>query len=264
VNRTGTVKPGTSADGCLLEALQDLRLDGKTALVVGGSSGIGNGIAQRLRAQGAEVHVCGTRASAADYAGEAGSDLSGLAYAQLDVGDAAAVDAWRPPFERLDILVLAQGAVVYGRKEFEIETFRHVVNINLVSVMHLATRFYPMLSQRQGSVVIIGSIGAFKSVVGNPAYAASKAGVFGLTRTLGDAWGRKGVRVNGIAPGMIATKMTKVTTDDPDRLHATLKTISLGRLGLPADVANMALFLVSPLASYITGQTLVVDGGRSL
>jgi len=63
---------------------------------------------------------------------------------------------------------------------------------------------------------------------------------------------------------MIATKMTKVTTDDPDRLHATLKTISLGRLGLPDDVANMALFLVSPLASYVTGQTLVVDGGRSL
>jgi len=128
----------------------------------------------------------------------------------------------------------------------------------------LATRFYPMIKQRQGSMVIIGSIGAFKSVVGNPAYAASKAGLFGLTRTLGDAWGREGVRVNGIAPGMIATKMTKATTDHPDRLQAALDTISLGRLGLPVDVADMALFLVSPLASYITGQTLIVDGGRSL
>ncbi|QCP50372.1 SDR family oxidoreductase [Trinickia violacea] len=244
--------------------MEDLRLDGKTALVVGGSSGIGNGIAQRFRKQGAEVHVCGTRASAADYAGEDGSDLTGLAYAQLDASDAVAVDAWRPPFDRLDILVLAQGAVAYRRKEFEIETFRHVVNVNLVSVMHLATRFYPMLKERQGSIVIIGSIGAFKSVVGNPAYAASKAGVFGLTRTLGDAWGREGVRVNGIAPGMIATKMTKVTTDRPERLQAALDTISLGRLGQPEDVANMALFLVSPLASYITGQTVVVDGGRIL
>ena len=101
-------------------------------------------------------------------------------------------------------------------------------------------------------------------MVGNPAYAASKAGVVGLTRTLGDAWAREGVRVNGIAPGMIATKMTAVTTDHPDRLQAALDTISLGRLGLPEDVASTALFLVSPLASYITGQTLVVDGGRSL
>lgn len=243
---------------------EDLRLDGKTALVIGGSSGIGNGIAQRFRKQGAEVHVCGTRPSAADYAGEAGSNLAGLSYARLDVSDAAAIDAWNPPFDRLDILVLAQGAVVYRRKEFEIETFRHVVNVNLLSVMHLATRFYPMIRQRQGSIVIIGSIGAFKSVVGNPAYAASKAGVFGLTRTLGDAWGREGVRVNGIAPGMIATKMTKVTTEHPDRLQAALDSISVGRLGLPEDVANMALFLVSPLASYVTGQTLVVDGGRSL
>lgn len=244
--------------------MENLRLDGKTALIVGGSSGIGNGIAQRFRQQGAQVHVCGTRTSAADYAGEDGSDLTGLAYTQLDVSDAAAVDAWQPPFDRLDILVLAQGAVVYRRKEFEIETFRHVVNVNLISVMHVATRFYPMIKERHGSMVIISSIGAFKSVVGNPAYAASKAGVFGLTRTLGDAWGREGVRVNGIAPGMIATKMTKVTTDHPDRLQAALNTISLGRLGLPEDVANMALFLVSPLASYITGQTLVVDGGRSL
>jgi 3-oxoacyl-[acyl-carrier protein] reductase len=72
------------------------------------------------------------------------------------------------------------------------------------------------------------------------------------------------VRVNGIAPGMIATKMTKVTTEHPDRLQAALDTISLGRLGLPEDVANMALFLVSPLAGYVTGQTMIVDGGRSL
>jgi 3-oxoacyl-[acyl-carrier protein] reductase len=241
-----------------------MRLDGKTALVVGGSSGIGNGIAQRFRSQGARVHVCGTRASAADYADEDGSDLAGLDYTQLDVSDASAVEAWQAPFDALDILVLAQGAVVYKRKEFEIETFRHVVNVNLISVMHIASRFYPMIRQQRGSIVIISSIGAFKSVVGNPAYAASKAGVVGLTRTLGDAWGREGVRVNGIAPGMIATKMTRVTTEHPDRLKSALDTISLNRLGMPRDVADTALFLVSPLADYITGQTIVVDGGRSL
>jgi len=104
--------------------------------------------------------------------------------------------------------------------------------------MQLATRFYPQIKARQGSMIFIGSIGAYKSVVGNPAYAASKAGLLGLTRTLGDAWGREGVRVNAIAPGMIATKMTEVTTQHPERLKTALESISLGRLGEPKDIAR--------------------------
>lgn len=241
-----------------------LSLRGKRALVVGGSSGIGNGIAQLFRGQGADVRVWGTRASAADYEGDEGSDLAGLAYEQVDVSTPASIEAASSFPDGLDLLVLSQGAVVYRRKEFEIETFRRVVDINLISVMHCCTRFYPAIKERKGAILIVSSIGAFKSVIGNPAYAASKAGVVGLTRTLGDAWAREGVRVNGIAPGMIATKMTAVTTGHPERLEAALSTISLGRLGLPADVAHAALFLASPLASYVTGQTIIVDGGRSL
>jgi 3-oxoacyl-[acyl-carrier protein] reductase len=241
-----------------------LRLDERTALVVGGSSGIGNAIAQLFRAQGASVHVWGTRPSAGDYADEPGSDLQGLGFSTVDVADSRAVESWQSPFDSLDVLVLAQGAVVYRRQEFEIDTFRRVVEINLNSVMHCCVKFLPLLRARRGSIVILSSIGAFKSVIGNPGYAASKAGVVGLTRTLGDAWARAGVRVNGIAPGMIATKMTAVTTESPERLKAVLDTISLGRLGVPEDIAHAALFLVSPLASYITGATLVVDGGRSL
>lgn len=241
-----------------------LDLTGKTALVVGGSSGIGNGIAREFLARGATVHVWGTRASAFDYEGENGSDLRGLHYAQVDVADHAALARFEPAFDRLDLLVLAQGLVKYRRQEYEIETFRHVVDVNLNSVMHCCLKFQSHLKSTGGSILIIGSIGAYKSVKGNPAYAASKAALLGLTRTLGDAWGADGVRVNAIAPGMVATKMTAITTEDPERRQTALDSISLGRLGVPQDIAGAALFFVSPLASYITGQTLIVDGGRSL
>lgn len=241
-----------------------LDLSGKNALVVGGSSGIGNGIAREFLARGAQVRVCGTRASASDYDGEKGSDLSGLSYAQLDVGSHEAVERFDAGFDDLDILVLAQGAVKYKRQEFQIATFRQVVDINLNSVMHCCLKFHEQLKRRAGAIVIISSIGAYKSVKGNPAYAASKAGLIGLTKTLGDAWGPDGVRVNAIAPGMVETKMTAVTTEHPERRQAAIDSISLGRLGTPGDMAGTALYLVSPLAAYVTGQTLIVDGGRSL
>src|SRR3954465_6015019 len=105
----------------------ELDFSGKQMLVVGGSSGIGNGIAQAFRARGAHVAVCGTRARPEDYSPEQGSDLTGLSYARLDVGSAGAIEAFTPPFDRLDILVLAQGAVLYRRGEFEMAGFRKVV-----------------------------------------------------------------------------------------------------------------------------------------
>lgn len=241
-----------------------LDYSGKTALVVGGSSGIGNGIARAFLERGATVYVWGTRASAEDYPSEEGASLEGLHYMQADVSNADALKSLEAQFKELDILVLSQGAVKYRRQEFQIDTFRHVVDVNLNSVMQCCLKYFELLKKSAGSVIIIGSIGAYKSVKGNPAYAASKAGLLGLTRTLGDAWGADGIRVNAIAPGMVATKMTAVTTQNPERKQAALDTISLGRLGTPEDIAGVALFLASPLASYITGQTLIVDGGRSL
>ena len=101
--------------------MNELDFSGKQILVIGGSSGIGNGIAQAFRANGGRVQVCGTRASAADYSGTEGSDLEGLDYAQLDVGDAQAIEAFAPAFDRLDVLILAQGAVIYRRGEFEMD-----------------------------------------------------------------------------------------------------------------------------------------------
>src|SRR5690349_11769695 len=110
----------------------------RTVLVVGGSSGIGNGIAQAFRAAGAEVHVWGTRASAADYASEPGSDLTGLGYAQVNVADFEAVKAWPASFSRLDVLVLSQGTVEYKRAEFQMEAFQRVLDVNLGSLMACA------------------------------------------------------------------------------------------------------------------------------
>ena len=244
--------------------MDPLNFDGKTVLVVGGSSGIGNAIAQSFRASGAEVHVWGTRATAADYAGDDGSDLTGLHYAQMDVGDFAAIEAYRPPFDRLDVLVLSQGLVLYKRAEFEVAGFRKVLDVNLTSLMACAGKFHPLLAAAKGAVIVISSTAAFHATRGNPAYNASKAGAAGLTRTLADAWAGDGIRVNGIAPGMVPTKMTKVTTDNPKRLEAMLRDVPMGRVGTTEEIAGVALFLASPLSSYVLGHTIPVDGGLLL
>ena len=233
-------------------------------MVIGGSSGIGNGIARAFRARGAVVHVSGTRPNADAYAGEKGSTLEGLHYSQLDVSTQQALTAWPVHFDELDVLVLSQGAVLYKRKEFEPEGFRAVVEVNLTSIMTLAGKFREALSKARGSLITISSVGAFRVTRGNPAYAASKAGLVHLTRTLGDAWAGDGIRVNGIAPGLVETKMVRVTVENPDRLTARIAGIPLKRLGTVEEIAGAVLFLASPLASYIIGQTIRVDGGRSL
>jgi 3-oxoacyl-[acyl-carrier protein] reductase len=254
-------KPDADKDGM---AMNELDFSGKRVLVVGGSSGIGNGIAQAFRAKGARVHVCGTRATAADYSHAEGSQLEGLDYARLDVSDPPAIESFHAAFERLDVLVLAQGAVIYRRGEFEMDGFRKVLEVNLMSLMACATKFHPMLRAAKGALIIVSSTAAYHSTKGNPAYNASKTGAVGLTRTLGQAWAEDGIRVNGIAPGLVDTKMTKVTTANPKRLEGAIERIPLKRLGTPEDMAGAALFLASPLASYILGQTLVVDGGLIL
>lgn len=242
----------------------ELDFTGKTVLVVGGSSGIGNGIAHGFRARGAEVHVWGTRADASAYDGVEGSGLEGLNYAKVDVGVRREIDANRPAFQGLDVLVLCQGTVVYKRGEFQPEGWDRVMAVNLDSLMACAMKFREMLARAGGSIIIVSSVSGFQANVGNPAYAASKAGAVSLTKTLGQAWAREGIRVNGLAPGLVDTKLTKVTTEHPDRLRGALSRIPAGRMGEPSDMAGAALFLASPLASYVVGQTLIVDGGLSL
>ncbi len=244
--------------------MNDTDFTGKTVLVVGGSSGIGNGIAHGFRERGARVHVWGTRAKASDYDPADGSDLTGLGYDCVDVGDPDAIEAAPLPFDTLDVLVLSQGTVVYGRGEFEREGWDKVVAVNLDSLMHCCRKFQPQLLLSQGAITIVSSISGLGANRGNPAYAASKAGAISLTRTLGQAWAPDGIRVNGLAPGLVDTKLTKITTENPKRLAGALRSIPAGRMGTPADMAGVALFLASPLASYVNGQTLVADGGLSL
>jgi 3-oxoacyl-[acyl-carrier protein] reductase len=242
----------------------DLDFSGRNVMVVGGSSGIGNGIAQSFLRRGARVHVTGTRARDLDYHASAGSDLTGLIYAPLDLADPAAISAFPFAEQALDVLVLCQGAVRYGRAEFDAEVFREVVEINLNSVMTCALRFQPLLKASRGSLIVISSIAAYGARIANPAYASSKAGAVALVKTLAEAWAGDGIRVNGIAPGLVPSKLTAVTTDDEARLARTLRTIPLGRMGTPDEIAGAALFLASPLASYVLGHTIVVDGGKSL
>jgi 3-oxoacyl-[acyl-carrier protein] reductase len=244
--------------------MNELDFTGKRVLVIGGSSGIGNGIARAFLARGAEVHVWGTRERKEDYSRDEGSVLDGLHYHKVDLGHGEELAAYDPPFDRLDVLVQSQGIVLYRRAEFELTEFRRVIEINLNSVMACAMKFRDSLAAARGSMIILSSVAAFLATKGNPAYNASKAGVSGLTRNLAQAWAADGVRVNGIAPGLVATKLARVTTENEARLKSTLQRIPLGRLGTVEEMAGVALFLASALSSYVVGQTIVVDGGRLL
>ena len=243
--------------------MNDFEFSGKVVLAIGGSSGIGNGIARAFKDRGAVVYVWGTRASADEYT-EEGSNLEGLSYSCVDVSDRSIIDTASEPSGGLDVLVLCQGTVIYGRGEYERPGWDRVMAVNLDSVMTCAMKFREKLKASGGSIIVVSSTSGFQAARGNPAYSASKAGAIGLTRTLGEAWAPEGIRVNGIAPGLVDTKLTKITIADPDRRAAVIRGIPARRLGMPTDMAGAALFLASPLSSYIVGQTLVVDGGLTL
>jgi 3-oxoacyl-[acyl-carrier protein] reductase len=237
---------------------------GRTVLVVGGASGIGNAIAQGFRASGASVTVWGTRPRAQDYAGESGSDLEGLEFHSVDVRDRNALEQAVARVARLDVLVTSQGMLLPNGAEYSAEGFSAVLNLNLHSVMECATRLRPRLLERRGTFICIGSTAALRSRSAYPAYAASKAALENLTRSLAAGWAPDGIRVNGIAPGLIRTRMTRAGLEAPGVEERQVAGIPAGRIGTAAEVAAVALFLASGLASYVFGQTIVVDGGRTL
>ena len=235
----------------------------KRILVVGGSSGIGRGIANCFLNLNADVCITGTKENIEDYGLEDVVSQKSE-YVQLDLLDPEALGNLVIPFDSLDVLVCSQGTVQYKRKEFEMEIFREVLDLNLTSMMACCQKFKPLMTNIDTNIILLGSGASYKAVRGNPAYSASKGGILTLVKTLAEAWAREGIRVNGIAPGYVASKLTEVTFKDKNRYESSLKNIPLARWGEAEDIGHTACFLASSKASYITGQMITVDGGLGL
>lgn len=230
----------------------------KHILITGGSQGIGHATARAFLAKGAHVTVTGTRPSFADYE----SPLEGVRYLQSDLAHPTAREALAGAIENLDVLVNNAGGS--SAREYEQDEFERIIDLNLNSVMDLSTRLHPQLRTSRGSIVNVGSLASFLALKETPAYTASKAGLLGLTRALADKWALDEIRVNLVAPGFIATRMTDRARQDESYETRLLKAVPMRRWGTPDEIAGPIIFLASPAAAYITGQSLAIDGGLML
>ena len=232
---------------------------GRSVLVTGGTSGIGLACARAFRDLGAEVLATG--ASHGECIGaRADAENGGMVFAALDVRDRAAVAAVVGGRERLDVLVNAAG-VIRRDSEHDPAVFADVIDINLTGTMRACAAARSQLAQCRGSIVNLASMLTFFGGPRVPAYSASKGGIGQLTKSLAAAWANDGIRVNAVAPGWIATPLTRALQDDPERSHAILARTPLARWGTPEEVAGGVVFLTSPAARFVTGSILVIDGG---
>lgn len=250
-----------------MEMSRRVRFDfsGLRVLVTGGSSGIGLGIARDFAASGAAVVISGRRRTASEY----DSDLSAFEYRALDLRDPAAIESFAGSLPSLDVLVSNAGANLPGGKsEYVPDVFEESVRINLFGAYRLAAACHPLLARSRldggASVVHLASMASYFGIAAVPGYGAAKAGIVQMTKTLAVAWAKDGIRINAVAPGLIRSEMTARIQNLPEYTRRDFERMPLNRWGTPEDVAPAVLFLASPAARYITGQTLNVDGGYSI
>ncbi|OCF94164.1 3-oxoacyl-ACP reductase FabG [Gilliamella sp. wkB308] len=240
-----------------------MNLSGKIALVTGASRGIGKAIAEKLVACGATVIGTATTEKGAEAISQyLGSHGKGYA---LNVTDEASIEsvigAIKTEFGDIDILVnnagITRDNLLMRMKEDE---WQDILNTNLTSVFRLSKALMrTMMKKRYGRIITIGSVVGTMGNAGQANYAAAKAGLIGFSKSLAREVASRGITVNVVAPGFIATNMTEALTDEQKAL--TLAQVPTGRLGEPAEIASAVAFLASDEASYITGETLHVNGG---
>jgi 2-deoxy-D-gluconate 3-dehydrogenase len=247
--------------------LDSFNLGGKTALVTGAATGIGAAIAYALAQAGADVACHGNNRPPDETCARI-RQLGRRAIALR--GDLGAketpeelVNATVEGLGRIDVLVNNAGMIKRApAAEFSAEDWATVIEVNLSSVFRLCqSAGRRMLAQGAGKIVNVASLLSFQGGITVPAYAASKGGVAQLTKALANEWASRGVNVNAIAPGYIATDNTAALQADPTRNRQILERIPAGRWGKPEDIAGAAVFLCSPAAQYVQGHVMVVDGG---
>lgn len=229
----------------------------KHVLVTGGTSGIGLGIARAFLAGGAIVTATGVTLEEASAAAQ---EVPGLRTALLDVRNAAEIESLVASLPALHHVVNCAGVIRRGA-EHDPEVFADVVDINLTGTMRICAAARAKLKGSKGTIVNTASVLSFFGGGLVPGYAASKGGVAQLTKSLAIAYAPDGIRVNAVAPGWIETSLTSALRADEARNSGILSRTPLGRWGRPEDIAGGVLYLSSPLASFVTGTVLAIDGG---